>query len=242
MPRHFSAFRKLNVKISITYVDFKAILCLLLSKPGFGQPHGATPFAGPQFGNEQVLLFLCGKFMKHGDRALCQAPEHDDRRRRGGLHLQNRRIPAQGYFAFAAVTELRSQFRIHHGFINILERIRSHHRMLIAAHKFRAGFVRVFVGRTHHVAADFIVDIEDAVDVVHPVVILVSVKGQELFHAEPFFDLEHDVPRLIQPITMCHTELLFSYFFAESLRFSKLVACFINKAYFLTIGLYPNPA
>ncbi len=34
MPRHFSAFRKLNVKISITYVDFKAILCLLLSKLG----------------------------------------------------------------------------------------------------------------------------------------------------------------------------------------------------------------
>ena len=38
---------------------------------------------------------------------------------------------------------------------------------------------------------------------------------------EPFFDLEHDVPRLIQPITVCHIELLFSYFFAESLRLLK---------------------
>jgi len=77
--------------------------------------------------------------------------------------------------------------------------------MLVAAHKFRAGFIGVFVGRTHHVAADLEVDIEEAVDVVHPVVILVSVKGQELFHAEPFFDLEHDVAGLIQPITMSHT-------------------------------------
>jgi len=80
--------------------------------------------------------------------------------------------------------------------------------MFIAAHKFRAGFIGVFVGRTHHVAADFIVDIEDAVDVVHPVVVFVSIKAQELIHAEPFFDLEHDVPRLIQPITVCHIEFL----------------------------------
>ncbi len=69
--------------------------------------------------------------------------------------------------------------------------------MFIAAHKFCAGFIGVFVGRTHHVAADFEVDIEEAVDVVHPVVFFVSIKAQELFHAQPFFDLEHDIPRLI---------------------------------------------
>jgi len=47
--------------------------------------------------------------------------------------------------------------------------------MFVAARKFRAGFVGVFVGRAHHVAADFEVDIEETVDVVHPVVILISI-------------------------------------------------------------------
>ena len=80
--------------------------------------------------------------------------------------------------------------------------------MFIAAHKFRAGFIGIFVGRTHHVAAYFEVHIEETINVVNPVVFFVSIKTQELIYAQPFLNLERDVPSLIQPITVCHIQFL----------------------------------
>ena len=50
--------------------------------------------------------------------------------------------------------------------------------MFITAHKLRAGLIGIFVGRTHQIAADFIVDIEEIIDVVNPIEFFVSVKGQ----------------------------------------------------------------
>ena len=80
--------------------------------------------------------------------------------------------------------------------------------MFITTHKRRAGFIGILVGRTHHVAADFVVNIEEIIDIVNPVVFFVSVKGQELTHVEPFFNLERNVARLIQPSRMCHFQSL----------------------------------
>ena len=85
--------------------------------------------------------------------------------------------------------------------------------MFITAHILRAGLIGIFVGRTHQVAADFIVDIEEIIDVVNPVEFFVSVKGQELIHAEPFFNLERNVASLIQPIRMCHFQSLLIFVF-----------------------------
>jgi len=48
--------------------------------------------------------------------------------------------------------------------------------MFIAAYIGRTGFIGIFVGRTHQIAADFIVHIEKIIYIVNPVEFFVSIK------------------------------------------------------------------
>jgi len=144
----------------------------------FGEPHGAAPVTGDHLGQKQFLLLLGAEFLEHRDGPLSQTPVHNDRGRCTGLHFQNRRVPGQRYFALAAETKLLCYRRILDGFINFLERLGGDNRMFIPAYMLRTGLVGIFVGRTHQVSADFIVDIEEIVDVVNTIEIFVSVKAQ----------------------------------------------------------------
>jgi hypothetical protein len=99
------------------------------------------------------------------------------------------------------------------GFINILERVGGDNRMFITAHNFAPGSSASLLAGHITSRQTLIVDIEEIIDVVNPVEFFVSVKAQELIHAEPFFNLERNVARLIQPIRMCHFQSLLIFVF-----------------------------